>query len=371
MLAARPATKRRAAGGRRVLALGLVARVTAHGLGSVAGFIARHPQAGLRTSHGSISPRLLSHRVPRGDEARIVTAASASIAAEMGGNPLITDKKGRAGGDGDGDGPTPLQLLQVVVYRFALIVAALCWSTVVTLDFFMTSGIDMIDGSVQASCLNAGDFCAGVAACAVPTGSLIGAGALLRLLGLAAIGSTGLSAVGLGALGALAGPACALLILAREIFWYGVVARGGTATGVLAFAAVALLRYTALEPGAAVDGSDVAGLSPVGPPVPLGFLASTSLFNTAFSKLFDPVGEDLDEEGEKWFKRSSRDLTESGFPSFKPDLSPWLPPVNLSDSRGPAEDSEGAAVPPPAGGSSREQSDDGRAAGQRDPFRQE
>merc|ERR1712039_1126426 len=81
----------------------------------------------------------------------------------------------------------------------------------------------------------------------------------------------------------------------------------------------------------------------VGPPLLLSWIASTSLTVTAISKLWDPVGEDLDEEGEKWFKRSSRRLNESAFPSFNPDLSAWLPPVEQRDTR--AEGKEDSVAP--------------------------
>ena len=33
------------------------------------------------------------------------------------------------------------------------------------------------------------------------------------------------------------------------------------------------------------------------------YISQVSLFVLSFSKLFEPVGEDLDEEGERWSKR--------------------------------------------------------------------
>lgn len=46
----------------------------------------------------------------------------------------------------------------------------------------------------------------------------------------------------------------------------------------------------------------------VGPPLPFPFVSAMSLFVTASAKLLEPVGEDLEEEGEQWTKRSSRSL---------------------------------------------------------------
>lgn len=254
-------------------------------------------------------------------------AARASAAATV--TPtednVLVGKKGRAGGGGDG-GPTPAEQLQVTVYRATLIAAAIGWWIAYTLDFFMTSGISIIDGSIQASALQVADVCAGIAAMTAPTGSAVAAGYLLKLLG-AAAASGALGAIGPGALATAAGPACVVLICAREIFWFGLAYKLDAAVGVLVFTAIALLRATAgAAPGGAMppvppplppdaleapllDIGDISGeVLPVGPPVPLAFVASVSLTVVAFSKVFEPIGEDLDEDGEQWAKRSSRPL---------------------------------------------------------------
>lgn len=289
---------------------------------------------------------------------RHASAGASTAVAEIRGNPLVSEKKGRAGG-GDGDEPTPEEQVQVAVYRLSLFMCALSWLAVFNLDFLMTSGIDIIDGSLQESILRAADFFAGVAACFVPTGSLIGAGVLLKLIGLAAMGSSNLDAVGFQTLGKLAGPTCLVLTFAREIYWYGLTVRGGLIVGALTFAYVALLRYSSLMSGGepatmmtetltSEDTFNIADpLSPIGPPVMISGLGSLQLFVTSFSKAFDPVGEELDEEGEKGFKRSSRNLSESGFPSFKPDVSAWLPPADKkTESQTSTTDAEAEVAPP-------------------------
>lgn len=285
---------------------------------------------------------------------KVAAAATSTAAADIPRNPLVSDQVGKAGG-GNGDEPTPEEQLQVAVYRLSLFVCALSWLAVFNLDFLMTSGVDIIDGSLQVSILKAADAFAGVAACFVPTGSLIGAGALLKLFGLAAIGSSCLDAVEFQALGKLAGPSCLVLIFAREIYWYGLAVRGGLIVGVLTFAYIALLRFNApmsgVEQTSMVDPSTstywaCSGTSPIGPPVVISGLGSLQTFVTAFSKAFDPVGEELDEEGEKGFKRSSRDLSESGFPSFKPDLSAWLPPAEKKTESQTTIDADAEVVTP-------------------------
>ena len=97
--------------------------------------------------------------------------------------------------------------------RALLCQGAIAWSAVFLLDFFMTSGVDIIDGSIQTSLLRLADFCAGIAACAVPIGSFTGAGVVLKATGIAA------ASPGVGQLAALAGSACFVLIFAREIVW--------------------------------------------------------------------------------------------------------------------------------------------------------
>ncbi|CAK0900799.1 unnamed protein product [Prorocentrum cordatum] len=51
---------------------------------------------------------------------------------------------------------------------------------------------------------------------------------------------------------------------------------------------------------------------PVGAPLPVSFLLSTSMAVLSLGKVLENVGEDLDEEGEQFFfKRSSRPLYDS------------------------------------------------------------
>lgn len=248
-----------------------------------------------------------------------MAAATAAVVAETNDNFLMSQEKGKMGGGGDGDGPTPLEIAQVLSYRVALLLTALCWFVIYSLDFFMTSGVSIIDGSVQTMALSVSDVCAGLAALCVPTGSLLAAGALLKLCGVAAIGSWALGMAGAGSPWALAGPACVILICAREIFWFGMAYRGGAALAIVVFGATAVLRagnmdassVTALEDSLyAADAYSMATMpQPIGPPVPLSFVASVCLFVLGFSKAFEPIGEDLDEEGEKWDKKSSMPLT--------------------------------------------------------------
>ena len=107
---------------------------------------------------------------------------------------------------------------QVVIYRSALAVTvtrfhqalrprakALCWTLVYHLDFLMTSGISIIDGSIQASfhgrngtilstwffckasALALADVAAALAVLFVPLGSRLLAAVVFRLLGLSAL----------------------------------------------------------------------------------------------------------------------------------------------------------------------------------------
>lgn len=300
-------------------------------------FPARHGGLGTSTSQGPLSlPIGAPQTWPQTNTKAAPLAASATASADVqaGDLGLLSGKKGRAGGDGPG-GPTPLERLQVLIYRLALIIAGLAWWAAYALDFFMTSGISVIDGSLQMQALGVADACAGLAALVAPTGSAIAAGILLRLMGALALGS-GLA--GAGALGSLAGPACVVLVCAREVWWFGLAYRAGAASAVLVFAVVAALRAsTMLDIGAGYgtgplwssssenlppedSQSNYLGgsiptipteVQPVGPPVPLSFVASVNLTVLAFSKIFEPIGEDLDEDGEKWAKRSSWSLDES------------------------------------------------------------
>lgn len=231
-------------------------------------------------------------------------------------------KRGRGGGKGDG--PTPEETAQVVVYRLALCVTALCWWLAYSLDFFMTSGISIIDGSVQAQAFSVADVCAGVAAIVAPTGSLVVAGVILKALGTLSVLATPLGLAGKGALGSVLGPLCLALVCAREIYWFGIGFKVDAALSILVFLAVALLRAsdatdgntgfgTLMPPTEEVlyaEGRSLnnmpAEVEPVGPPIPLSFLGSVVITVVAFGKVFENVGEDLDEEGEQFAKRSSR-----------------------------------------------------------------
>lgn len=265
---------------------------------------------------------------------------NAVATADLPGNPLISEKKGRAGGGGDGDEPTPLETLQVLIYRGTLIVVAGNLYQLLTLDFF--GSVDP-SGSQQLACMQQADLFSGAAAFVAPSGSLIGLGLVLRAFGLAAMASKGFTFLGLGLLGKVAGPVCLLLILAREIYWYGVEFRGGLVLAIPAFAAIAVLRsqesplpgnLEAIDYGTSYSSADLPQMvepHEVGPPLPLSFLTATVIFTVAVSKVFDPIALDLDEEGNMFTKKSSRDLKESGFPNFQPDLSEWLPPATAPE----------------------------------------
>lgn len=226
----------------------------------------------------------------------------------------VGGEEGEGGNDEDVREPhSGFELAQVLVYRLSLIVAGVCWVLSYTLDFFMTGGIDSIDGNLQAMLLATADISAGVAALLAPTGSRVLAGALLKALGFAALAASFLGvaspggAEGVGP-GAVAGPACIILICAREIYWFGLAYKVDGAWALASFTLVLLLRASASP---ALGGAAAAVLvateeaTPVGPPIPLSFVTTASLFVLAFGKIFEPVGEDLDEEGEQWAKRSS------------------------------------------------------------------
>lgn len=280
--------------------------------------------APLLAPRGALAPRRAAAAVALGSP-----ATASEVAAQI--------KKGSGGPSPD----DPQARLQVVVYRGALLLSAMCWSTTYTLDFFMTSGINIIDGSVQSDALTAADLFAGIAAIAAPTGSRVLAGVLLRLLGTTALASVALGAAGAtpGALVAAAGPACLVVVCAREIFWFGLWYKYDAAWAVVLFAAIGYLRVaSALDPlralapmrsgaggldatmqllkqNAIIQESDVLDFAnamqevqPVGPPVFLSFFASVVLFVLAAGKLFEPIGEDIDEAGEQWQKQSSRSL---------------------------------------------------------------
>ncbi|CAE7893334.1 unnamed protein product [Symbiodinium necroappetens] len=175
---------------------------------------------------------------------RLRPAAVPAVVEEPISDPFVSGKPGRAGGGGDG-GPTPQEQAQVIVYRAALATTALCWCLTYTLDFFMTSGISVIDGSIQAAALAVADVSGSIAAIAAPTGSRLVAGVLLRLLGsiTLALAVLGLSAPGM--VGAVAGPCCLVLVCAREIFWFGWSYKVDAIFSLILFAGVAGLRFAA------------------------------------------------------------------------------------------------------------------------------
>jgi len=268
----------------------------------------------------------------RGSHKKIQVAATSTVVAPSKvGNPL-TGKVGKAGGD-DGDGPTPEEQAQVFIYRTALVVMATSWWVMYSLDFFMTTGVSLIDGSVQSAALSLADACAGIAALFAPTGSALAAGVLMRLCGLASLLSVLFGAAGPGTIGAVVGPASVVLICAREIFWFGLAYKIDALICIFSFAAVAILRASSItvnEVGFSNDANSTMTLQqkqtetadgvlwnlpsiqpevqPVGPPIPLSFVASVGVTVMSFGKIFEPVGEDLDEEGEQWNKRSSDSL---------------------------------------------------------------
>eukprot|EP00929_Paragymnodinium_shiwhaense_P027873 TRINITY_DN16264_c0_g1_i1.p1 TRINITY_DN16264_c0_g1~~TRINITY_DN16264_c0_g1_i1.p1 ORF type:complete len:338 (-),score=71.97 TRINITY_DN16264_c0_g1_i1:28-1041(-) len=228
--------------------------------------------------------------------------------------PILVAEKRKSRRGGGGGGPSPQDQAQVVVYRLALILTALSWGACYTLDFFMTSGVALIDGSWQAAALRSADVFAAVAALAAPMGSTVLAEACLRLAGGATLlaAAIGLNAPGLVA--SVAGPICIVLVAAREIYWFGLSFKGDAAAAVAAYSIIAALRLaSALDEtrAAAPVAAELAAMEevqPIGPPVALSFGASLSLNVMSFGKLFEPLGEDLDEEGEQWAKASSRSL---------------------------------------------------------------
>jgi len=262
-------------------------------------------------------------RVIASPERALAAGAVPALVEESVSDPFVAGKPGRAGGGGD-DGPTPEEKIQVILYRSALVTTAICWWLIYTLDFFMTSGISIIDGSTQAAAIGVANVSASVAAIAAPTGSRVIAGVLLKLLGLATIVLAVLGLSAPGSLGAVAGPVCLVLVCAREVFWFGVFYKVDALWALLLFAGVAGLRFAATSASAsealapespAFESWDqmptvptLYDVRPVGPPLLLSFGCWVSLSVLAVAKLFEPIGEDLDEDGERWTKRSSRSL---------------------------------------------------------------
>merc|ERR1712110_594410 len=118
---------------------------------------------------------------------------------------------------------------------------------------------------------------------------------------------------GLDSLGSLLGPACVVLVCAREMYWFGVREKGSAATCCVLFLLVALFRATAiLDPGSTLlnpvdDGEDFSwiqrGIPCIGPPLLLSFPTTLSLSGLAFGKvLLEALTDDLNEEGDLWSK---------------------------------------------------------------------
>ncbi|CAJ1426716.1 unnamed protein product [Effrenium voratum] len=197
----------------------------------------------------------------------------------------------------------------------------MCWVVVWALDFLTTSGIDL-SGSTQVAAMGLADAGAGVAALVAPCGSRLALGVTLRLLGLCTLAAVALGLTGPGSPGALAGPCCLVLVCAREIFWHGWFYKVDALWGALCFSGLAALRLAALSQSTsealapevpAFETWDempkfpaLFDVRPVGPPLLLSFGCWISLSVLALGKFLEPIGEDLDEAGERWSKRSSR-----------------------------------------------------------------
>lgn len=239
-----------------------------------------------------------------------LAAASATLQpASPSDRPVDAIKKGGGGG---GKPPLPPEWqARVMAYRVALLVCLVSWMTVYTLDFFMTTGIDIIDGSIQAAGLQVADLAAALAAMLVPVGSADLAGFLLRAAGSFTTLVFFLGGAALGPLASLGGPLCLTLIYAREIYWFGVSYKLGLVFGIAAQAFVLFQRFTTVlqHEGLARDMQLQEG--PVGPPLPLSFVCTATLFVLAASKVLEPLGEDMEEEGEAWGKTYSRPLYET------------------------------------------------------------
>jgi len=245
-----------------------------------------------------------------------------------------TTKKGRGGGPGGG--PSELQKVQVIVYRSALILSALAYFAAFFLDFLggniigwsqiipTTAGAAAADSQVASYVITASrvaDILAAVAALAVPMGSLLIGRITLTLLGALSVGVAAFGLGGPGTLGAAAGPVCIMMILAREVYWFGLSFKVDAALGILLFAAVAILRSSAgaesssgLAPDALTREEDLYlgiaaatddAVTAMGPPLPLEGLSATVLLLVSFGKLLASIGEDVDEEGEQWQKSST------------------------------------------------------------------
>ncbi|CAE8735619.1 unnamed protein product [Polarella glacialis] len=197
-------------------------------------------------------------------KAQVTLFASATVPLVPSPQETLLKLKGKAGkaGGGGGGGPTPGERLQVLSYRIAFFLAACSWAVTYTLDFLMTSGVNIIDPGMQKAALEAGDLCAGVAALAAPTGSLLVFGAALKLFGISTVACTLLGATGAAKVGSLLGPACVVLLCAREIYWFGLSSRTDAVLALLMFITVTILRGNlvltgiGLEAGAALTGTN-------------------------------------------------------------------------------------------------------------------
>ncbi|CAE8613456.1 unnamed protein product [Polarella glacialis] len=285
-------------------------------------------------------------------KAQVTLFASATVPLVPSPQETLLKLKGKAGkaGGGGGGGPTPGERLQVLSYRIAFFLAACNWAVTYTLDFLMTSGVNIIDPGMQKAALEAGDLCAGVAALAAPTGSLLVFGAALKLFGISTVACTLLGATGAAKVGSLLGPACVVLLCAREIYWFGLSSRTDAVLALLMFITVTILRGNlvltgiGLEAGAALTGTNARDVTllrenelqwlsrwqelelppytgsvpPVGPPLVVSFLTSATIQVLSFGKLVIPIRDDLNEGGEKPLTPLGEDeVSESKF--YKPE----------------------------------------------------
>lgn len=273
--------------------------------------------------------------LPRGKHSLATRCASAAY-VEPASKPLFSTAKKGSGG-GQGGGPSDLQKLQVLVYRLAFFASATAYLAAFVLDFLGgnligwsvitpdTAGAAALDSQVAdyaKTALRLGDLAIGVAALAVPMGSLVAGRVLLWLLGFLTVAVAALGASAPGMPGALIGPVCVGLILAREIYWFGLDFKVDAALGLLLFSGIVAIRISDVMMPSNSIGAQVperlateedlvygiaaaTETTALGPPLPLSALSSSMLLLSSFGKLFESIGEDIDEEGNQWQKRSS------------------------------------------------------------------
>lgn len=247
-------------------------------------------------------PVLVSWQPPR---SRFAIARAAvkekTDAGKAGSRTRAAMSPGREGAERSSPPPVPaIPQAQVLIYRFALLGVSLGWGLAYNLSFLASSGLQVDDGSIQAMALAAADASAGLAASVVPVGSAFLAGVLLRLLGVSTIAAAIVNA-GQGGLPAVAGPACMVMLCAREIFWFGVGYKLDALLAAAIFSVVLVFRVSAAQ-GSALPLEAMSAFEPLSA---WGALSGGVL---AFGKFFTPLGDDLEEEGQLWSKVSSRPL---------------------------------------------------------------